>query len=104
MVTTGLPENFWHLDGTGRVRAGRGHATPGGTGADRNAPRRISGTFLDQLNRLCAADLAVDAVVLGRNGTFDDQHIFALVVFHGIFARSLSLMPGSGQQGLVVVE
>ena len=64
----------------------------------------VGSAFLDDVDRGVAADLAVDAVVAGRDRAFDHQHVLALVGLHRRLARRFGLMPGGGHQGLVVVE
>jgi len=51
-----------------------------------------------------AADLAVDAVVLDRDGALDHADVLALVLLHRLVEGVLDLVPGSGEQGFVVVE
>jgi hypothetical protein len=106
MVTTGLPRTSATPDEPVglRHRSGRGHAAPGGAGADGDHRGRIGGAFLEQFNRGLAADLAVDAAVLGRDRAFDDQHVLALVGLHRLLRACFDLVAGGGQQGLVVVE
>ena len=99
-----LAQHVGHAGSAGGVAARRGHAAPGRTGADGDHGGGIGGALLDQINGLGATNLAVNAVVLDRNGPFDHQHILALVGFHGVFACGLGLVSGSGHQGFVVVE
>jgi hypothetical protein len=106
-----LAEDFGHTRGAGRAGIGagnrgngRGHAAPGGAGADGDHGRGIGRAFLEHVDRGLAADLAVDAVGLGRDRAFNHQHVLALVGLHRRLARGLGLVPGGGHQGLVVVE
>ena len=99
-----LAEHLRNAGGTGRIRAGRGHAAPRRTGADGNNGTRVGGAFLEQFDRRLAADLAINAAILGRNRPFDDQNVFALVFLHRLMPGCFDLMAGGGEQGFVVVE
>ena len=90
--------------GTGRIRVGRWHAAPAGAGADGDHGGRIGGTLLEQFDCRLATDLAVDAAITRRDGTFDDQQILALILGHRRQACLLGLMAGGSEERLVVVE
>ena len=97
-------QDLGHAGGAGRIgRRGR-HAAPGRAGADGDHRRGTLGAFLDQIQGGLAADLAVDAVVLDRDGALDHQDILAPVLLHGGFAGGLDLMAGGGEQGLVIIQ
>ena len=99
-----LAQHFGHAGRAGRVGAGRGHAAPGGAGADRNHRSSVGGAFLEQVDGSVAADLAVIAIFLDRNRTLDDQHVLALVGLHRVLACRFGLVSGGSHQGLVVVQ
>jgi len=99
-----LAEHVADAGGAGRVRLGGGHAAPGGAGADGDDGGGIGRALLHHVDGLVAADLAVDAVVLDRDGALDHQDILALVGLHGGLARGFGLVAGGGHQGLVVIE
>lgn len=51
-----------------------------------------------------AGDLAVDAIVLDRDGALDHQQVFPLILLHGFYLDLLHLVAGVGIQCLVVVQ
>ena len=73
----------------GRVRRCGRNAAPRGARADRDDRAGLGGDLVQRVDRLLAADLAVDAAVLLGNGALDDEDELALVLVQGLLERLL---------------
>ena len=88
----------------GRVRVGGRDPAPRRAGADRDDRPRLRGDGVRELEGRLPADLAVDAVVLHGDRALDDEDVLPLVRLHRVLEALLRLVPGGGQERLVVVE
>lgn len=84
--------------------ATRREAAERGAGADRDDGAGVVRRLLHQVEGGAPADLAIDPVVLGRDGPFDDEDVLAVVLPHGLLAGLFGQMAGGGEERFVIIE
>ncbi len=88
----------------GRIGVGRLDSAPRRARTDRDDRRRTFGGFANVLHLRPAADLAVDAVVLGRRAALGHEDVLALVLLHDLLLVRFRLVARAHAQRLVIFE
>ncbi len=91
-------------DGAGRVRPGGLDSAEGGAGADGDDGGSLGADLGQGVHRRLAADFAVDAAVLGRNASLDDQNEFAGMLGDGLLQYLLCLVACRRHDGFMVIK
>ena len=86
-----VPDQRVDADGTGRIGAARWDATPRGAGTDGDDGGGVRRHISEQLRSFASCDLEIRSRFAGRNRSFDDEHVLAVVLFHRIAQRSLGI-------------